>query len=97
MAEQVIYWKDSRGLHHASEALADEASRQYERGDKRRSVLKHFEALIGDTVPPECRRHAAIAFSRDYEVAEWLIQNWPAIKAIGYAYRLDDLAPPAKE
>lgn len=96
MAEQAIRWKDSRGILHETEEAADEASRQYDFGDRRRAVLAGFGELLAETTPAECRRGAE-PFTRDRDAAEWLIQNWPAIKAIGFAYRLDDLAPPAKE
>lgn len=96
MAERVIHWKDSHGNLHDTEAAAEEANRQYEVGDRRRAVRKHLWNLLDETVPPASRKDYA-PFLMTTDAVDWLIANWPAIKAIGFAYRLDDLAPPAKE
>lgn len=96
MAEQATMWRDSLGGLHYSETEADRASAQYERDGRSRAVRQLLTARLNATVPPALRQHSA-PFDSTREAVDWLITNWPAIKAIGFAYRLDDLAPPAKE
>lgn len=95
MAEQAIRWKDSRGILHETEESADHATEQYRRGELRKAAFAQLHALIAKELPPNQLEVAARGERR--MMANWLIDNWPAIKAIGFAYRLDDLAPPAKE
>lgn len=94
MAEQAIRWKDSRGILHETEEAADHATEQYRRGELRKAAFAQVRSLLEKEMP---FYHLELIGRGERRIlVNWIIDNWPAIKAIGFAYRLDDLAPPAK-
>jgi hypothetical protein len=93
MAREMHLWQDARGYLHSTQQSAEDADRLFaetSEREARRAIVRQM--LVGRINRRDGRRLLASDVS-GVEAADWLIANWPTLKAIGYAYRMDDLVP----
>lgn len=88
MAHPVHMWRDSRGFLHASAAAADYADANFEREDRREVVRSLLVKQIQATYGPARSNQSGGSSSA---LADWLIDHWQALRAIGFAYRVHEL------
>lgn len=88
MATAVQLYRDSRGLLHETAEAADAADAAFERDDRREAVHRMLVAEIQSTWSAGRQPASDTSSAR---LADWLINRWPTLRAIGFAYRVHEL------
>lgn len=91
MATAVQLWRDCRGFLHEEQAAARLADDMAEREDRRAVVHKMLVDQLKQTSPARLLP-AAGPFETTAQVADWLIANWPVLRAIGFSLRVHELS-----
>lgn len=89
MSRPVQMWRDSRGFLHESAEAADNADHSFEREDRREVVRSLLVKQIQATYGPARSNPAGGSSSG---LADWMIEHWQALRAIGFAYRVHELS-----
>ncbi len=88
MASPVQLWRDQRGFLHETPEAADAADAGFERQDRRAAVhgmlVAEIQASWSAGRPGSTSKSSA-------DMADWLIDHWPTLRAIGFAYRVHEL------
>ncbi|MEE7460638.1 hypothetical protein MFUR16E_04485 [Methylobacterium fujisawaense] len=88
MAQPVQLWRDRRGFLHESAEAADHADLNFEREDRREVVRSLLVKQIQATYGPARSNTSGGSSSA---LADWMIDHWQSLRAIGFAYRVHEL------
>lgn len=91
MAREMRLWQDARGYLHPTCASADDADRLFATTQEREARRAIVRTMLVDRMNRHEGRRLLAPDVSGVEAADWLIANWPSLKAIGYAFRMDDL------